>query len=199
MAQTPPDDKLYAVPPATPSTVYADGGEPAHAAAPSQAKRRKRVVRRVLMALAVLLIVAGVVTGGLYLWSLRGVGVDPGTTIAASKEGMSEEEIQEMLNRQMEESMMSVSIATSVKLHDGKLYIYATNSADNKVAQVFTVIQDGKQLVQSGAVMPGKKLDSVDAKGAKAGKATIRVQAVEADSLDAYGNPSEFSVDIVEE
>lgn len=199
MAQTSRDDKLCDEPGLGPRASHVDGAAPAHAASPSQAQRRKRTARRVLAVLALLLLLGGIVLGGLYLWSLRGVGVDPGTTIAASSEGMSDEEIQEMLNRQMEESMMSVSIATKVKLHDGKLYIYATNSEDNKVAQVFTVLQDGKQVVQSGAVMPGKKLDTVDAKGAKAGEATIRVQAVEKDSLDAYGNPSEFTVDIVEE
>ena len=53
------------------------------------------------------------------------------------------------------------------------------NDEDNRLAQSFTISQDGETIHESGRIDPGQEVTSCAAEGAVAGAALITVQGLE--------------------
>lgn len=120
---------------------------------------------------------------------------DAGATVT-SYEGMSDEEIQAELDRQTEESRMTISVAAHPQLKDGRVRVNLINDEDNRFDQQLTLAQDGKTLYESGIIKTGMSLEWIDAKDAHAGTATITITAIDKDSGNPTGNPQSVEVEI---
>lgn len=154
--------------------------------------RGKTIALVIVIILAILL--AG--AGGYMLWKSQQPVSDPGATIQ-SYDGKTTKEIQEELNRQAEESRMTISVAPEVRIKDGKARVNVINANDNKFDQTFTLEQDGKDVYESGIIKVGEKVEWCDAADLKTGTATITVQAVDKKSGKPSGNPQSVSVEVV--
>lgn len=152
----------------------------------------KTIALVIVIILAILL--AG--AGGYMLWKSQQPVSDPGATIQ-SYDGKTTKEIQEELNRQAEESRMTISVAPKVRIKDGKARVNVINANDNKFDQTFTLEQDGKDVYKSGIIKVGEKVEWCDAADLKTGTATITVQAVGKESGKPSGNPQSVSVEVV--
>lgn len=143
---------------------------------------------------AVLLVIVLLACGYLLLSPARDGGATLGTY-----EGMSREEIQAELDRQVEESMMTISLDVSPTLsEDGrKLAVKVQNVEDNKFDQKIVIEQGDREIGSYTGLKPGEKLDEIEVDGAEPGEATVTVWALERDSSDAHGSPSSFEVEIV--
>ena len=102
---------------------------------------------------------------------------------------MSDDEIQAELDRQVEASRMTISVAAKPQLRDGCVRVNVVNARNSRFGQLFTPEQDGKVLYESGVVDPGKTVEWVDAADAHAGEATITVSAADAKTGKPTGNP----------
>lgn len=152
----------------------------------------KTIALVIVIILAILL--AG--AGGYMLWKSQQPVSDPGATIQ-SYDGKTTKEIQDELNRQAEESRMTISVAPKVRIKDGKACVNVINANDNKFDQTFTLEQDGKDVYKSGIIKVGEKVEWCDAADLKTGTATITVQAVDKKSGKPSGNPQSVSVEVV--
>lgn len=152
----------------------------------------KTIALVIVIILAILL--AG--AGGYMLWKSQQPVSDPGATIQ-SYDGKTTKEIQEELNRQAEESRMTISVAPKVRIKDGKARVNVINANDNKFDQTFTLEQDGKDVYKSGIIKVGEKVEWCDAADLKTGTATITVQAVGKESGKPSGNQQSVSVEVV--
>ena len=152
----------------------------------------KTIALVIVIILAILL--AG--AGGYMLWKSQQPVSDPGATIQ-SYDGKTTKEIQDELNRQAEESRMTISVAPKVRIKDGKARVNVINANDNKFDQTFTLEQDGKDVYKSGIIKVGEKVEWCDAADLKTGTATITVQAVDQKSGKPSGNPQSVSVEVV--
>lgn len=152
----------------------------------------KTIALVIVIILAILL--AG--AGGYMLWKSQQPVSDPGATIQ-SYDGKTTKEIQDELNRQAEESRMTISVAPKVRIKDGKARVNVINANDNKFDQTFTLEQDGKDVYKSGIIKVGEKVEWCDAADLKTGTATITVQAVDKKSGKPSGNPQSVSVEVV--
>ena len=152
----------------------------------------KTIALVIVIILAILL--AG--AGGYMLWKSQQPVSDPGATIQ-SYDGKTTKEIQDELNRQAEESRMTISVAPKVRIKDGKARVNVINANDNKFDQTFTLEQDGKDVYKSGIIKVGEKVEWCDAADLKTGTATITVQAVDKESGKPSGNPQSVSVEVV--
>lgn len=152
----------------------------------------KTIALIIVIILAILL--AG--AGGYMLWKSQQPVSDPGATIQ-SYDGKTTKEIQDELNRQAEESRMTISVAPKVRIKDGKARVNVINANDNKFDQTFTLEQDGKDVYKSGIIKVGEKVEWCDAADLKTGTATITVQAVDKKSGKPSGNPQSVSVEVV--
>lgn len=140
-----------------------------------------------------------VLVAALFCWHIASgaTQLDAGATVS-NYEGMTREEIKAELNKIALENRMIVSVSSRMALHDdGLLRINAVNDESNRFHQRFVLIQDGETVYESGAVEPGKAIELCHASGAKEGKATLEIQAVDSETLDDQGSPTRVSVDIV--
>lgn len=128
--------------------------------------------RKKLVAAIVLFIIVLIGCGALYL-SMDRFRFDSAAE-DGSLDGMSEAEIQEMMNRKVDESMLSISINSSPEFEDGKSKgtLRIENSASNRYNMKIRIKtnEDEKQIYYSDAIKPGQvikedKLDTVLAKG----------------------------------
>lgn len=143
------------------------------------AKPRKNSGRKTArVALTVLLALCLVGIGALAAWHFLAPKADAGATVT-SYDGMTDEEIQAELDRQVEASRMTISVAAKLQLKDGRVRVNVVNAQDSRFGQLFTLEQDGKVLYKSGVVDPGKTVEWVDAKDAHTGEATITVSAAD--------------------
>ena len=79
---------------------------------------------------------------------------------------MTREEIQAELDRQVADSMMTVTVSPRAFVHEeGWVELALANDARNKVQQRFTLVQEGKAVYESGIVAPGRELSSFEVKG----------------------------------
>lgn len=148
--------------------------------------------------MVVLLVTLSLVGGGLVVWRLIGTGASDGAIIGAAQDGKSREEIQEQLNREVEENMMTVSILPSPRLAaSGMLEVGFENDAANKFGQRFTLVQGGKTIYESKPIEPGQRIDAVRPDGIALGSATVEVQAVDAESGADHGSPTAVQVNVV--
>lgn len=172
---------------------------PEAAEGPQADKAKSRKPRRVLMALSALVLACCVACAGVIAWRSSAAGTDlsadPGATVK-SYEGMSDEEIQADLDAQAEASRMTISVAPTVTLADGRCRVNVVNVEDNRFDQTFTLSQGGKTLYESGLVKPGETVEWCDAADAATGEATITVQAHDAETGEASGNPQSVAVTI---
>lgn len=154
-----------------------------------QIDTKMRARRRILVAAAALLLALCV--GGAYLALKRG---ETGGATLGGYDGMSREEIQAELDRQVEDSMMTISLDMTPTLSEdgGKLAVRVANVEENRFDQSIEVEQDGKVIGSYKGLKPGEKLDEIDVTGAEPGAATVTVQAME--DGEPSGNPSGFEV-----
>ena len=158
-----------------------------------QKKGRKRAIT-ILLVLLILLCLGG--AGYLVYTNFLAPREDAGATVS-KYEGMSRAEIQAELDRQARESRMTISVNAKPQLKDGKVRVNVINDKSNKFDQSFVLEQGGKTLYESGIVKRGKKVEWVDAAGAKAGKATLTVTARNRKTGKKSGNPQSVQVEIV--
>lgn len=153
--------------------------------------RRCKAPVIILLILALLLACAG----GFMLWKSMQPDIDPGATIQQT-EGKTTAEIQKELDKIANESRMTISVAPTVQLKDGRARVNVINVEDNKFDQTFTLSQDGKDVYTSGIVTSGQKVEWCEADGLAEGTATITVQAVNKKTGKAYGNPQSVEVEV---
>lgn len=176
-----------------------DDNKPDSSEKPDKADRKKSEGRgkRIAIIIIVVLAIVCIAVGGYMMWKSQQPVTDPGATIQ-TYDGKSVKEIQDELNRQAEESRMTISVAPKVELKDGKARVNVVNTNDNKFNQTFTLEQDGKEIYKSGIIKSGEKVEWCDADGLKAGtNATITVQAVDKESGKPSGNPQSVDVEVV--
>lgn len=162
------------------------------------AKSRKNSGRKTArIALTILLALCLVGIGALVAWHFLAPKADAGATVT-SFDGMSDDEIRAELDRQVEASRMTISVAAKPQLQNGRVRVNVVNAQDSHFGQLFTLEQDGKVLYKSGVVDPGKTVEWVDAEGAHAGEATVTVSAADTKTGKATGNPQSVTVEIVE-
>lgn len=155
---------------------------------------KSRGRRRIAILAAVVLLAAA---AGVAIWMRTRPASDPGATLM-SADGMSREEVQEMLDAEVAENMMDVSIAATPELSDGQLAVNVINPENNRFAQRFAVEQDGEVLYESGSIEPGEGVETCEVgDAAHAGEATVTIWALNEDGGD-HGNPTAFNVEIVE-
>lgn len=148
--------------------------------------------RRALIAVGVFLL--ALCAGGAYL-ALKG-GKTGGATLGGY-DNMSREEIQAELDRQVEESMMTISLDMTPTLSaDGtKLGVRVANVDENRFDQLIEVEQGGEVVGSHKGLKPGEKLDEIEVSGMEAGPAVVTVSALDADG-GVHGNPSQFEVEV---
>ena len=153
--------------------------------------RHRKVPVIILLTLALLLACAG----GFMLWKSMQPDIDPGATIQQT-EGKTTAEIQKELDKIANESRMTISVAPTVQLKDGRARVNVINVEDNKFDQTFALSQDGEDVYTSGIVKCGQKVEWCEADGLSEGTATITVQAVNKKTGKAYGNPQSVEVSV---
>lgn len=166
-------------------------------AAPEEGARKGGKKRTALIAVlvAIALLAAGI--GAWSVWKANSSKGDAGATVT-SYEGMTKEEIQADLDRKANESRMTISVAAVCKIDGENVRVNVVNDASNRFSQSFTLKQGGKTLYESGTIKPGETVEWCKAPGAEPGTATITVQAHDADSGKATGNPQAAQVTLVE-
>lgn len=159
-------------------------------------EKKKHHGKTIALVIVIILAILLAGAGGYMLWKSQQPVSDPGATIQ-SYDGKTTKEIQDELNRQAEESRMTISVAPKVRIKDGKARVNVINANDNKFDQTFTLEQDGKDVYKSGIIKVGEKVEWCDAADLKTGTATITVQAVDKKSGKPSGNPQSVSVEVV--
>lgn len=107
-----------------------------------------------------------------------------------------QEEIMAELNKKAKESMMTISldITPTLSKDSKKLNVRVENTKDNKFDQIITVEQNDKVIGTYEGLKPGEKLDYIDVKDCKIGKANVIIQAMK--DGKPSGNASSFEVEI---
>lgn len=162
----------------------------------TQSEKKKKRKRRLWFLLLLLLVLSfGGCTGWRYFkqQSIRTGGI----TITGQKD-KTIEEIQEELDKQVRDSMMTITLdVTPTLTKDGeRLYVRAENVKDNPFAQLIEVTQDEKLIGSYKGLKPGKTLEYLPVSDCHTGKAFITVTALDESGL-VSGNPSQFEVTIV--
>lgn len=155
-------------------------------------KKKRRIILLILLLLLLLLLSIG----SCAMWQFAQPKADPGATVQ-TQEGKSDEEIIAELNRQAEESRMTISVSAKPKLADGKVRVNVSNVAENKFSQTFTLSQDGIELYNSGLIAPGEVVEWCEAPDAHEGSATVTVQGCDPETGAPSGNPQSVAVTIV--
>ena len=148
-------------------------------------KKKRRIIILILLLLLLLSI------GSCAMWQFSQPKADPGATVQAHK-GKSDEEVIAELNRQAEESRMTISVSAKPKLADGKVRVNVSNVADNKFSQTFTLSQDGVELYNSGLIAPGEVVVVIGPSGS--GKSTLcrainRLETIDSGEILIDGEP----------
>lgn len=151
--------------------------------------------KRIVAAIVACAIVVASALGYLFLTRHARPAHEAGTTVAET-DGMSDADIRAELDRQVEASRMTISVAPTPRLQDGKVRVNVVNDPSNKFDQSFTLTQGGKTIYSSGVVRPGETVEWVEAPDARAGDATLTIQALDPSSDEASGNPQSVSVQI---
>lgn len=157
---------------------------------------KKRTMARIGMLLGIVLLAGG---AGVVVWASDKPAWtnDPGAMITKHEEGMSREEIQAELDRQVEENMMTVSVAPQPVFAEGKLHVNVINDETNTFPQRFEVIQGERVVYRSGAIKPGETIESCDVDRVEEGEAFIQIQALDAKTKKDHGNPARVKVNVV--
>ena len=147
---------------------------------PLGSKHRKR------LGVVCLAIACALIAVGLYAWQSKPVA-ETGASVTAA-EGKSRQEIQDELDAIVRDNMMTISVAPVAQLQKGgKLRVNVQNVQDNKFPQRFRVIQND-----------GKTVETCPAGDIKEGEAYIEIQALDAKTYDAHGNPTRVKVRVAQ-
>ncbi len=158
----------------------------------SGTRRKTRTAHVALVGAAILAAAAA----ALAIWSLAPRTGDPGATIS-TYQGSDIMSIQAELDRQVRDSMMTVAVSPICTLNaDGTLSLRVVNNADNRLAQSFSISQDGRTIYQSGRIDPGQEITACEADEAVPGEALITVQGLDPESGEPSGSPSSVEVQI---
>ena len=150
----------------------------------------------IIRAVAILL---ALICFGCLIWQIVGVRDDPVGTTIGGYEGMTRDEIQEALNRTVEENMMTVSIASTATINeDGSVRVNLVNPEDNAFYQQYSIIQDEEVLYTSEPLAPGRKIETCEIDGLEPGEASIEIQAVTEDTNEAHGSPTRVNITVNE-
>ena len=155
---------------------------------PLGSKHRKR------LGVVCLAIACALIAVGLYAWQSKPVA-ETGTSVTTA-EGKSRQEIQDELDAIVRDNMMTISVAQLQK--GGKLRVNVQNAQDNKFPQRFRVIQNDETIYESGVVETGKTIETCPAGDIKEGEAYIEIQALDAKTYDAHGNPTRVKVRVAQ-
>ena len=169
------------------------GGELSEVEQEDNSRKKKR---RIILLILLLLLLLLLSIGSCAMWQFAQPKADPGATVQ-NQEGKSDEEIIAELNRQAEESRMTISVSAKPKLADGKVRVNVSNVAENKFSQTFTLSQDGIELYNSGLIAPGEVVEWCEAPDAHEGSATVTVQGCDPETGAPSGNPQSVAVTIV--
>lgn len=177
-----------------------DGDDDPSGEAAAEGEKDEKDERRRMIPIIILLILALLLAcaGSFMLWKSTQRDVDPGATIQETS-GKTTKEIQEELDEIANKSRMTISVAPTVWLKDGRARVNVVNVEDNKFNQTFTLSQDGKDVYTSGIVKCGQKVEWCDAEGLHEGTATLTVQAMDKKTDKAYGNPQSVEVKVTED
>ena len=125
-------------------------------------------------------LVALACAAALAFWLLAAIpqrAADGGATVS-DYAGMTREEIQAELDRQVADSMMTVTVSPRAFVHEeGWVELALANDARN--------------------VAPGRELSSFEVKGLAPGKATVLVQGVDAETGSAAGSSANVEIEVV--
>lgn len=161
-------------------------------------EREKKGSRRlvILLLLLILLLI------GLAVWLLWGRKdqfndddfYDP-SAVTGILPGMTEAEIQEELNRVVEEGMLNISIASDISFEDGKAKgkanIYNTEANHYIFKVAITLDDSGETVYESGGIRPGQYIEYIKlADSLEAGEypATATFTAYTQDTLQIAGS-----------
>lgn len=148
----------------------------------------------VMSAAVVFLLVLSV--GGVWLF---GPHLSNTVTLSTAQEGLTRAEIQADLDKEVADSMMTVSVSPVMSLDsDANLSCNLENDASNTFYQRFTITQDNTVIFESEAIEPGTSISEARVPKAVAGAAIIEIQALDPDSLEAHGNPTAVEVTITD-
>ena len=171
------------------------GGQKQAAGEPDEKKGKKKTLLIVVLAL---LLAASLCGLGVLAWQhFNPPAGDAGATVS-KYDGMSREEIQAELDRQTEESRMTISVNSQPTLKDGQARVNVINDESNKFDQRFELVQDDKTVYESGVIHPGEAVEWCDADGLHEGEATITVARVDSGTGSVVGNPQSVAVTIIE-
>ena len=161
---------------------------------------RKGGRRRTARTAAVAIVATIAATSGVAAYAYLDARSDDSGATIISYEGMTREEIQDELDKIVEENMMTVSVSAQPVLDGETVFVNVINDETNTFDQRFTLIQerDGAEevLYESGVITPGETVESCEAPGVESGTAYVEVQAV-VDGED-HGSPTRVEVEIVE-
>ena len=92
--------------------------------------------------------------------------------------GLSEEEIRELLQRQVDESTISFSISSDPVFKGKKAFIVMANPRYNAYDIDYVITVDGKEIIRTAKIAPNQYLEEVElkealAKGSYAGEALV--------------------------
>ena len=126
-------------------------------------------------------------------------GMAEGGATVSDYAGMTREEIQEELDRQVAESMMTVTVSPRALVHgDGRVELVLANDAQNEMHQRFAVVQDGVAVYESGVVASGQGLSLLEARGLAPGRATVSVQGVDPETGKDAGSAANVEIEVVQ-
>jgi len=134
-------------------------------------KKRRQKKFPLLPVLLICIILTGAAAGGVWFYVTSGSGEFRFDTAAVNGnlEGLSEQELRELMQNKVDESMLAISINTSPEFPDGKSKgtLRIENSAGNRYNMTVKISRDdtGEVVYQSAGIRPGQMIeeDALDA------------------------------------
>ena len=157
-------------------------------------ERRKKRILIIIIILLVLLL--GVLSSIFIINNLNQGNGDAGATIKSSNT-KTVDEIRSELDKQVEDSKMTISVSSKCKIKDGKVRVNVINAEGNKFDQSFELIQNNKVIYSSGLIRPGEGVEWCDAPSAVAGDAIIKISPHVSGEKVVSGNPQSAQVKLV--
>ena len=119
-----------------------------------------------------------------------------GVSITSTTE-KSVDEIKAELNKQVEESKMTISVNAKCKIENGMVRVNVENVSGNKFDQSFELIQNGKVLYSSDLIRPGESVEWCEAPEAQVGDAIITISPHNSGETQLSGNPQSAQIKLI--
>lgn len=142
----------------------------------SETRKKKKPSFLPVILICTAVLAAAAVGGGVWYWanSSRSGGFRfDDAAVNGNLEGMSQREIEELMQNKVEESMLSISINTTPEFPDGASpgTLRIENSAANRYNMTVLIVRDdtGETIYQSAGIRPGQMIeeDKLDVQLAK--------------------------------